>query len=91
MLRLATVAQLPHQSLGDHGAQRRFEEEALDAEVEQPRHCGGRGFGVQGGQHQVARQGRMNRDMCGLRVAHLADHDDVRVLAHEGTHGGCER
>ena len=42
-------------------------------------------FGVKGGQNKVPRQRRVNRDMCGFGIAHLAHHDHVRILAHEGT------
>src|SRR5690349_3039774 len=37
---LAAVAQLSHQPLGDHRAQRRLEEESLDPEVEEARDRG---------------------------------------------------
>ena len=40
--------------------------------------------GVQGGQHQVAGQRGLDRDLRGLEVADLADHDHVRVLAQDG-------
>ena len=33
--------------------------------------------------HQVAGERRLDRDLRGLAVADLADHDDVRVLAQE--------
>src|SRR5690606_36481646 len=41
--------------------------------------------GVQRRQHQVAGERGLDRDARGLQVAHLADHDDVRVLAHDRT------
>ena len=36
---------------------------------------------VQRREHEVARLGRLQRGLCGLGVAQLADEDDVRVLA----------
>ena len=43
---------------------------------------------MHGGEHQVAGEGALHRDVRGLGVADLADHDHVRVLAHERTQGG---
>ena len=63
MLLLAAVAQDAHEPLRDDGAQRRTEEEAFDAEIEQARHGGGRGLGVQRRQHQMAGERRMDRDV----------------------------
>ena len=59
-------------------------------EIEQARHRGSRGFGVQGCQHEVAGERRVNRDMGGFGIADFADHDDVGVLAHEGAQRRCE-
>ncbi len=35
-------------------------------------------------------QGRLYRNTCGLEVAHLAHHDDVRILADDGAQGPRE-
>ena len=48
--------------------------------------CGGV-VGVQRGKHQVAGLGRGDGRGDGLQVAHLADQDDVRVLAQGGPQG----
>ena len=37
---------------------------------------------MQGREHQVSRLGRQERGLDGLIVAHLADQDDVWILAH---------
>ena len=87
---LAAIAQHPHQPLRDHRAQRRLQEKAFDAEIDQPRHGGGRGLGVQRRQHEMAGQRRMDGDMRGLGVADFADHDHVGVLTNEGAHRGRE-
>ena len=39
--------------------------------------------GVHGGEHQVAGERRLHRDLGGLRVADLAHHDLVRVVAQD--------
>ena len=41
---------------------------------------------MQGAEHQVAGERRLDRDLGGLEVADLADHDDVRVVR-----AGCAR
>ena len=43
----------------------------------------GRVVGVERREHQVAGERGLDRDLRGLEVADLADHDDVRVLAQE--------
>jgi hypothetical protein len=40
--------------------------------------------GVHGGEHQVAGEGRLDGDLGGVRVADLAHHDLVRVVAQDG-------
>ncbi|CAB4925301.1 unannotated protein [freshwater metagenome] len=46
---------------------------------------------MQGAEHEVARLGRGERDGNGLEIAHLADEDDVRVLAQRMLQGIAER
>jgi hypothetical protein len=41
-------------------------------------------------EHQVAGERGLDRDLGGLEVADLADHDDVRVLAQERAQGRGE-
>ena len=55
----------------------------LDAHVEQARDGADAVVGVQGRQHQVPGQRRLHRDLGGLLLADLADHDDVRVLSQD--------
>ena len=47
----------------------------------------GRVLGVQGGEHEVAGLGRGERGGDRLEVAHLADEDDVGVLAQDVLEG----
>src|SRR5216117_29872 len=42
-------------------------------------------------EHQVAGQGRLDRDLRRLPVAHLTDHDDVGVVPQDGPQRGGER
>ena len=55
--------------------------------VDQARDGAGGIVGVQRGQHQVARQRSLHGDLRGLEIADFTDHDDVRVLAQDGTQG----
>ena len=71
----------------EHAQQRRAQQEGLDAHVGQAGHGAGRVVGVQGRQHQVPGQRSLDRDLRGLVVADLADHDDVRVLAQDRAQG----
>ena len=41
-------------------------------------------------EHQVAGEARLHRDLRGLEVADLADHDHVRVLAEDRAQPACE-
>ena len=80
---LAVRAQRAHEPLREDADHRRREQVVLDAHVEQAVHRRRRVVGVQGRQHQVAGERRLHGDLRGLEVADLADHDDVRVLAHD--------
>ena len=58
-------------------SERRGREEGLDAQVEQSQDRARRVVGVQGREHQVAGERRLNRDDRRLQVADLAHQDDV--------------
>ncbi len=64
--------------------ERRGDEERLDAHVDEAGDGAGGVVGVHGGEHEVAGERGLDRDLGGLLVADLADHDDVGVLAEEG-------
>ena len=49
-----------------------------------------RARGVQGAEHQVPGLGRGERERDGFQVAHLADEDDVRILAQRAAQRGSE-
>ena len=83
-LSAAVRAELAHQALRQHAQQRGRQQEGLDAHVGQAGHRAGRVVGVQRRQHQVAGQRGLHRDLRGLMVADLADHDHVRILAQDG-------
>ncbi|OIQ70742.1 hypothetical protein GALL_476410 [mine drainage metagenome] len=80
-------AQLAYQSLGQHAQQRRTQQKRLNAHVGQARDGAGGIVGVQGGEHQVAGQRGLNRNLRGLKVTDFTDHDDVRVLPQNGAQG----
>ena len=48
------------------------------------------GLGMQRRQNEMSGQRRMDGDARGLGVAHLAHHDDIRILSHERPHRGGE-
>ncbi len=80
-LGLAVRAERAHQALGhdaDHGG---GDQIGRHAQVRQPGDRRGGVVGVQGGEHQVAGERRLDRHVRGGQVADLTDHDDVRILA----------
>jgi hypothetical protein len=82
--------QYPHQPLGDDTEQRRCQQERFDPHVAQSRHRADRRVRVQCGQYEVAGQRRLHGDLRGLRVADLADHHHVRVLAQDRAQAACK-
>ena len=81
---------LADEPLGHGTDQGGVDEVSLDLEVGQSRNGRGRIVGVQGGEDQVAGQGGLGGVLRGLRVANLADHDDVGILTQDVTHRGGE-
>src|SRR5262245_7771819 len=79
----AALADAADQALRDHAAQHAGQQEAVDAELDQARDRPGRVPGVDGREDQVAGQGGLHGHLRRLRVADLADHDHVRVLAQD--------
>lgn len=72
-------AKAAREPLRDDGAERRSEQEGLDAEVDQA-HDRARGvLCVQGRQQEMSRQRGLDHNRRGLAVTDLADHDDVGV------------
>ena len=80
---LAGRAQHARQALGQHADHGGRNQVGRHAQVGQPRDGRGRVVGVQRAEHQVAGQRRLDRHLGGGQIADLADHDDVRVLAHQ--------
>ena len=86
LIRLATFqTQESHQSLRHHGQQARRQQERLDPHVLQSGHGADCRIGVEGRQHQVASQRRLNRNFSGLEITDLPHHDHVGVLSKNGS------
>jgi hypothetical protein len=79
----AMWAELAHQPLRQHAVHRRGHEIILDTHIEEPRHRRGGAVGMQGREHEMARERGLHRDLRRLKIAHFADHDDVGVLAQD--------
>src|SRR5215218_7171880 len=88
---LALLAEQPREPLGDDAVDGRADEEGLDPHLDQ---AGDRARGVvrvERGEDEVAGERGLDRDLGGLAVADLADHDDVGVGAHHRAQAGRER
>jgi hypothetical protein len=68
----AVRADLAHEALGEHAIERGNELVRLDAHVQEPAEHVDDVVGVDGREHQVARQCGLNRDLRGFRVADFA-------------------
>src|SRR6185437_3143214 len=75
----ALRAELAREALRGDQVDRRCDVERGDTHVEEPRQRRRGIVGVHGRQHQVPGLRGLDRDVGGLEVADLADHDDVRV------------
>ena len=64
-------AELAHQPLRHHAVDGGGDQEGLDAHVDQPPERAGGVAGVQGGEHHVAGERGLDRDVGGLAVADL--------------------
>src|SRR3546814_9875448 len=72
-----------HEALGEDAVDGGGEQVVLDPHVEHAGDAAGGVVGVQGAEHLVAGKRGLDGDARGFQVAHLADPDDVRVLAHD--------
>jgi hypothetical protein len=82
---LAVLADRAHQALRHDALDRRGEQEGSIPRSSRRTIELGRVVGVQRAEHQVARQRRLHGDLRRLKVADLADQDDVRVLTQEAS------
>ena len=90
-MRLAAFgAELAHQALRHHAQQTRRHQEGFDPHVHQTRHRANGVVGMQRGEHQMAGEARLHRDLRGFEIADFTDHDDVRVLAQDSAQGAGE-
>ncbi|MBT9175587.1 MAG: hypothetical protein DDT22_01267 [candidate division WS2 bacterium] len=82
-IRFLILTELAYEPLAHDDADGRDEEEGLDAHIDEARDGARGAVGVDGREHQVPGERGINRERGRLAVADLADHDDVRVLAHQ--------
>ncbi len=87
----AVLAQLPHQPLRHDAAKRGRDLVRLHSDVHQPGHRVGGIVGVECGEHQVAGQRSLQRDLRGLLVSDLAHQHHVGVLPQNRAQRGRQR
>ena len=85
------LADHPHQPLRQNAIQRRNEIVGLDAHVQEAADHVDHVVGVDGSENQVAGQRGVDGDLRCLRVADLAHHDLVRIVAQDGAQAAGER
>ena len=88
--RAALGTDAAHQALGDDPAQGARDEIRLHADILQTLDGADGVVRVDGGDDDVARDGRAHGDLRRLAVADLAHADDIRVLAQDGAQAVCE-
>jgi hypothetical protein len=77
--------------LREDSAQRCGDTVRFDSQIPQTHYCARRIVRVQSGQDEVARLGSLDGDMGGLRIADLANENDVRILPQHRSQRRCER
>src|SRR5215207_5145684 len=88
VLALAVLADAPYQTLRYHEIYGAGHVEGFDAHVDHTGDRTGCIVGVEGRQHQMAGERRLDGNASGLQVPDLTDHDDVRILPQERFQGG---
>ena len=84
---LALLAKPPNQALRKNAEQRIGKIERVHAQIEEAHDALGGAIGMQCREHQMAREGGLNANLGGFRIAHLAHHDDIRIGAQKRAHG----
>ncbi len=81
----------PHQTLRNDAIECGHQAVGIHAHVGEAAEHVEHVVGVHRGQHQVAGEGGLYRDLRGLAVADFADHDLVRVVAQDGAQAARKR
>ena len=79
-----------HQTLGDDAVERSHQIERIDPDVQHAADHIEHAVGVHGGEHQMAGERGLDRDLRGFAVANFADHDLVGIMAQDGTQAARE-
>lgn len=86
----ARFAQAPRQTLRRDKQQAARQHERWNTHHFQAGDSRRRVIGMQSAQHHVPRLRGLDGYLCGLRIANLADHDDVRILPQQSAQRGGE-
>jgi len=87
----AFLAHAADEPLRHHPQHRRGEEEGLDLHVEETGQGSGGVVRMERREHEVSGERGAHRDLGGLAVTDLPDHDHVRILAEKGAQSASER
>ena len=80
----------PYQALGDHPKQGGADQEGFHPHLVEPGKGAHGVVAVEGGEHEVAGEGRLDGRAGGFQVARFTHQQHIGVLAHEGPQGGAE-
>ena len=86
----AFLAERPHEPLGHHALDGATDQERFDAHVGQPHEGAGGVVGVQGAEHEVAGERRLDGVLGCFEVADFAHQDHVGVVAEDRAEAGRE-
>src|SRR5258706_4055405 len=87
----ATRTDHAHETLRQNAIERRHKVIWIDTHVQESSKHVHDVVRVNAGEHEVSRQRRLNRDLCGFDVSNLADHDLVRVVTKNGAQAAGKR
>src|SRR3989344_8948358 len=73
------------EALGYRNIQSRRNEEGVHPHIDQSRDYAGGIIGVEGRKHNVTGKRGLHRELCRFFIPNLANHDNVGVLAENGT------
>ena len=80
---LTVFAEFAGESLVDNELETRDDEEWIDTEIDETLDGIDRGVGMDGGEYEMPRDRRLNREVGRIRIMNFSNHYDIRILTQE--------